>query len=295
MWLTNLRIVLPDGEIERGAIRVAGDRIAEVVRGSPSAGAVVDGAGMVALPGLIDVYGDLLEREVEPRPGSVFPVDAALHELDKRLAGAGVTTACATLTLDSAGSTWRSRRPPQVLATAQAIREQRADLLVDMHVHLRCLDAPPGVAGLLDALLSDDLCRLVGLRGERGPQPELIEVIQPHSALLALHDPASTEEIALARAVGGDLLCFPRSRDLLLAARQAGLRVALSAPNVVRGGSRSGGPDAAEAIGAGLADILVADESPIALLQAVLALAQAESSDRPPAVCLVLSSPALIR
>ncbi|MCS7072802.1 MAG: hypothetical protein NZM00_14955, partial [Anaerolinea sp.] len=92
MWLTNLRLILPDRIVERGALRLHDGRIAAIVEG----GALPDGfdlAGLTAVPGLIDLHGDMLERDIEPRPRAFFPVDLALYELDKRMAAAGITTA----------------------------------------------------------------------------------------------------------------------------------------------------------------------------------------------------------
>ncbi|MEO7911686.1 MAG: alpha-D-ribose 1-methylphosphonate 5-triphosphate diphosphatase, partial [Roseiflexaceae bacterium] len=96
MWLSDLQIVLPDRTIERGALRIEGTCIAEIVEGAtqpPARELVVHGRGLTAMPGIIDMHGDMLEGEVEPRPGASFPIELAVLELDKRLAGSGITTA----------------------------------------------------------------------------------------------------------------------------------------------------------------------------------------------------------
>ncbi len=73
MWLTDLKLVLPEGVIERGAIRLEAGVIAEIVEGKPSrAGTSIDGRGLTAIPGIVDIHGDMLERELEPRPGTMF-------------------------------------------------------------------------------------------------------------------------------------------------------------------------------------------------------------------------------
>src|ERR1700752_4923856 len=98
MWLSDLQIVLPDRTIERGALRIEAQRIAEIVEGDTAHTAgerVVRGRGLTAIPGIIDMHGDMLEAEVEPRPGASFPIDMAVLELDKRLAANGITTAYA--------------------------------------------------------------------------------------------------------------------------------------------------------------------------------------------------------
>src|SRR5690349_20600027 len=100
MWLTDLQIVLPDRTIARGALQIAGGCIAAIVEGGvphTNGERVVQGHGLIALPGIIDLHGDMIEAEVEPRPGAAFPIDMAVLELDKRLAMSGITTAYAAI------------------------------------------------------------------------------------------------------------------------------------------------------------------------------------------------------
>ena len=91
MWLTNLKLVLPGGVVESGAVCIEEGRIAEVCEGGAPSG--VDMGGLTAVPGLVDLHGDMFEYEVEPRPKASFPIDCALCEVDKRLIGNGITTA----------------------------------------------------------------------------------------------------------------------------------------------------------------------------------------------------------
>lgn len=96
MWLSDFRIVLPEQTLEHGSVRIEADKIAEITDRTIS-GAEVNGAGLTLIPGLVDLHGDMLEHEIEPRPGAPFPVDLALFELDKRLAATGITTAFTAL------------------------------------------------------------------------------------------------------------------------------------------------------------------------------------------------------
>src|SRR5262245_66650437 len=99
MWLHDLQIVLPNRTIE-GALRIEDQRIAEIVEGPAPRAAQARGVrcqGLIAIPGIIDMHGDMLEGEAEPRPGADFPLDMAIFELDKRLAASGITTADAAL------------------------------------------------------------------------------------------------------------------------------------------------------------------------------------------------------
>jgi alpha-D-ribose 1-methylphosphonate 5-triphosphate diphosphatase len=156
MWLTDVRLVFPDGVIERGALRMEGGMIAQIVHGDADAPGL-SLAGMTLIPGLIDLHGDMLERDIEPRPGAYFPTDVALYELDKRLAGAGITTAYAAV-----GFAWTKndlRTQEKATAIIRAIHAHRAELGIDLRVHARFeignADTAPILEGLLDARAVD--------------------------------------------------------------------------------------------------------------------------------------------
>ncbi|MDX2163192.1 MAG: alpha-D-ribose 1-methylphosphonate 5-triphosphate diphosphatase [bacterium] len=160
MWLTDLRIVTPDGVIERGAIRTADGTIAEIVSGdAPETGLRLQ--GLTAIPGLIDLHGDMLERDIQPRPGAFFPTELALYELDKRLAGAGITTAFAAVAFAWTKSDLRTQdKATEIIRT---IRDRAADLNVDMKVHARFEVNNPDTAPILDAMLNEHLIDLVSV------------------------------------------------------------------------------------------------------------------------------------
>lgn len=76
-----------------------GGRILEVIPGGvpqewlERADAAIDAEGMYVLPGMIDMHCDAVEKEVQPRPNTSFPLDQAFYELDKKkLAVTGITT-----------------------------------------------------------------------------------------------------------------------------------------------------------------------------------------------------------
>jgi alpha-D-ribose 1-methylphosphonate 5-triphosphate diphosphatase len=73
------------------------------------------------------------------------------------------------------------------------------------------------------------------------------------------HDDSQTETRAYYRDLGSIVAEFPMHERVFLAARDAGDRIVLGAPNAMRGGSHLGSPGAAEMIGRGLCDILASD------------------------------------
>ena len=93
MWLSEFEIVLRDRVIPNGAIRIENGRIEEV-RDEPVEKADISGGGRLLLPAFIDMHGDMVEKEVEPRLGVHVPMKIGIAELDKKLASSGVTTLC---------------------------------------------------------------------------------------------------------------------------------------------------------------------------------------------------------
>jgi len=90
--LENARIVTPEG-MRQGSLTIEDGSIAALNADAPRGAARLDLGGDLLLPGLIDLHGDAIEKEVEPRPNAFFPLPVALDAIDRRMAAAGVTTA----------------------------------------------------------------------------------------------------------------------------------------------------------------------------------------------------------
>ncbi len=162
MWVTDARLILPDRILERGSLRIEAGRIAEIIEG-PVPERAIRAKGLTLLPGLIDVHGDMLERDMEPRPKVRFPVDLIVHELDKRLAATGITTAYAAISLDWPGTVTRLRSSEAARAMISAIHDLRPSLLTDFLVHVRFEITVPQAREFLTAMLAADEVHLVSL------------------------------------------------------------------------------------------------------------------------------------
>jgi alpha-D-ribose 1-methylphosphonate 5-triphosphate diphosphatase len=320
MWLTDLQIVLPDRAIERGALRIEGSTIAEIVEGAPPRAArdrAVAGQGLIAIPGIVDMHGDMIEAEAEPRPGAHFPIDLAVLELDKRLAMSGVTTAYAAISFWETVRREKQRSAERAMQMVAAIQALRDDLLVDLYVHARYEVTTPGVAPALAELLDRRQVHLLSLMDHTPGQGQYRDLEQyvdfmakwrnahPHEIAaetaerlrltqgmpsvwahttdivaqalaqglpLASHDDDTLAKIDLMADLGVTISEFPVTLEAAAEARRRGMAVAMGAPNVLRGTSHTGNLSATDAIRAGVVDILAADYSPAALLQAAFAL-----------------------
>lgn len=151
MWLSDVQIVLPDDILPHGSLRIEEGCIAEIVEG-PVRRATVQGAGLLVIPGLIDMHGDMLERDISPRPGAELPFALALHELDKRLVATGITTAYAAISF--AWHTGQSlRSDAKARAIMATIHDLRPTLLADHRVHARFEITNPQAGGILEEMI----------------------------------------------------------------------------------------------------------------------------------------------
>ncbi|MET3854206.1 alpha-D-ribose 1-methylphosphonate 5-triphosphate diphosphatase [Rhizobium sp. OAE497] len=162
MWLSNFTLVLPGEIVSHGSVRVEDGVIAEI-RDAPVAGAAIDGGGRFLMPGFVDLHGDMIEREIAPRPNAMMPIDFGIHELDKKLAAAGVTTAYAAISFATESVYGHVRSLATTSAVIEGINRLRNSLLVDHKVHARYEITNVGAAATLEKLLVADQVDMVSL------------------------------------------------------------------------------------------------------------------------------------
>src|SRR5215510_6835212 len=85
--------VLRDGAIVEACVRIdsADGRIAAVGEENGAA-RTIDAAGLLVLPGIVDIHGDAFERQMMPRPGVHVATDIALIDSDRQAIANGITT-----------------------------------------------------------------------------------------------------------------------------------------------------------------------------------------------------------
>ena len=161
MWLSDFRLVLPDQVLERGSLRIKDGRLVEIIEGVVQH-ADLHGNGLTLLPGIVDLHGDMLEREIEPRPKAILPIDLALFELDKRLVATGVTTAFAAISfhwhthIRIRSEEWAR----EIIATVNRLRDH---LLADFFIHARFEVTNPEAGPVLADLLHAQHIHLISL------------------------------------------------------------------------------------------------------------------------------------
>lgn len=136
----NAKIILPD-KLIYGCIHLEGGRIAwisedcvtetECLRDASS----FDAGGSYIMPGMIDVHSDAIEKEIQPRPNTLFPLDMAFFELEKKLAASGITTMYHSLSLSDE---WGVRDNDMVVDIIKEINNlKKIRSMINHNIHLR--------------------------------------------------------------------------------------------------------------------------------------------------------------
>jgi len=162
MWLSDFRVVTPDGVLKRGSVRIADGRVVEVAK-TPMPGAALTGDGLLLMPGFVDMHGDMVEREVEPRPNVRMPMELGLRDLDRRLAAAGVTTAYAAVSFHPGSAYGHIRHFDNTSAIIRALKSMGAVLKVDHKVHARFEITFPDALRVVEGLIAEGAVDLVSL------------------------------------------------------------------------------------------------------------------------------------
>lgn len=330
--LINARVVLPTEARDGVAVLIEDGRIAALDPEGAGKTEIIDLAGRILIPGMIDLHCDALEKEIEPRPNVHFPLDFACAQADKRNALAGVTTVFHALSF--ANHELGVRNNAFAAEIARAVHIWRPHALIDNRVHVRYevtddtapavlseliekgdahlmsfMDHSPGQGQFRDVeayrdylartyktdedTLDEILARkLEAAQGAMARMRSLAEKAQHHGVSIASHDDDSPDKVATVRALGAVISEFPINLETARAARENGLATLFGSPNILRGKSQSGNMRALDAVSNGVADCLCGDYSPAALLPSIMRLPSLTDISLCQAVAMVTVNPA---
>jgi alpha-D-ribose 1-methylphosphonate 5-triphosphate diphosphatase len=228
MWLANFTLVLPNEVVAAGSLRIEDGVIAEI-RDHVVGNAALDGGGRLLMPGFVDLHGDMIEREIAPRPNAHMPIDFGIHELDKKLAAAGVTTAYAAVSFATESVYGHVRSLETTSAVIEGINRLRGDLLVDHRVHARYEITNIGAAATLERLLDAGAIDMVSLTDHtpgQGQYNNVAAYIASISERRAISEDMAAEIVQKRIAMRDNPDIDARLKEIVALARRHGLSLA---------------------------------------------------------------------
>ena len=173
--LTNARIVTPEGVLQGASIKVEQGRIAQVCSESMHGANARDVAGSYVLPGFIDVHSDAIEKGIEPRPNTLFPVDIAVVELDKKIAACGITTMHHSLSFAELEVGLRNNST--AAGIIREINKLTSRLKVHTRIHARFEITDQGAVPFLQSLISEEQIHLLSFMDHSPGQGQFRDVL----------------------------------------------------------------------------------------------------------------------
>lgn len=163
--ITGGTVVLPDQTVQ-GAVLLQDGRIEAIVPAEqmdivPDADRVIDACGMYVVPGMIDMHSDAIEKEIEPRPGSRFPMEMAFYELERKLVGHGITTIYHGLSMSGGVGVRSDEVVEQALLAFHRLSHTRSLLRHRLHLRYEVINFP--AVDIVRKHISDNSIQLLSL------------------------------------------------------------------------------------------------------------------------------------
>jgi len=314
--IENASVVTPTGVLGKASIKAVDGVIAEISTGHLNGcDRRIDADGMCVLPGFVDLHSDAIEKEIEPRKGALFPIGMAILEMDKKLAGCGITTMYHSI----AYTQWHDGVRNNGFASdiVREVNRLAPGLGVRTRVHARFEISNAKIVPYLEPMLRKGQIHLLSImdhtpgqgqyknpgdmlkfvKGREVTEEELreyvsrkqreavplrtdyvLELVSQCRALgipVASHDDDTVEKLDAVEEMGITITEFPINMETVESAAKRKMHILLGAPNVVRGGSTGNNLNAREAIRAGYDEVLCSDYAPTSIVHAVFMLERA--------------------
>lgn len=307
--LRNARIVTPEAVL-LGSVRIEGDRIAAVgpdvdpTRGDD----VVDADGQYLLPGLVDLHGDDIEGQLQPRNGARMDTAMALGAADRSNVAAGITTKYHAIAFENDPEEGRTT---ELAAELTEAIEDADSWMADHRIHVRCevsqeeavtaairdiqreavdlvsvMSHVPGKGQFADIEAfkqyyetsdrhtAEEAERFIEERTNismseiRDRVDRVVERANDADVVTASHDDEDPQEVERLSERGVDIAEYPITLETARRANELGMTTVMGAPNLVRGESQWGNLTSMSTIDADVLDVLCVDYHPPSLLAA---------------------------
>ncbi|MGK7956817.1 MAG: alpha-D-ribose 1-methylphosphonate 5-triphosphate diphosphatase [Crocosphaera sp.] len=331
-YFTNAQIILKDQVLDSASLLVEHGVIIAVNPDTPTNVKEINLQGQYLMPGMIDAHCDAIEKEIEPRANTFFPMDFAIAQIDRKNAIAGITTPFHSISF--AHEELGVRNNEMAAEIVRKIHQYQPFALVDNRVHCRYEITDPTSLPILLDLLGEDSVHLFSLMDHTPGQGQfkdlqayrdylrntykkseaetdvmvakkldnaqgaeeriktLVTKAHLHNVAIASHDDDTQKRIETMANLGITISEFPINLVTAQKAIEIGLNTIFGAPNILRGKSQSGSMKAISAITHNVVSCLCSDYSPATLLTAAFRLPTLAHLTLPEAITLVTTNPA---
>ncbi len=173
--IINARVVTPDGVQEGASVHVESGHIAGIGTEYPQKTREIDAGGKYLFPGFVDIHSDAIEKGIEPRPNTFFPVDIAVFELDKKIAACGITTMFHSLSFAEMEVGLRSNG--KAADIIREIHQFRHKLKVNTKIHARFEITDHGAVPILEALIQEGQIHLFSFMDHSPGQGQFQDIL----------------------------------------------------------------------------------------------------------------------
>lgn len=173
--INNARLVTPEGVFNECSLKVEQGKIVAISQTGLNDTREIDAKGHYLFPGFVDIHSDAIEKGIEPRPNTFFPVDIAVFELDKKIAACGITTMFHSLSFAEMEVGLRSNS-----TAAKIIREIQSfihRLKINTKIHARFEITDLGAVPFLEALIREELIDLFSFMDHSPGQGQFRDII----------------------------------------------------------------------------------------------------------------------
>lgn len=173
--ITNACVVTPDKVLHEASVRIEDGHITEIAATPLQGKRQIDAAGAYLLPGFVDIHSDAIEKGIEPRPNTFFPVEIAVRELDKKIAACGITTMFHSLSFAELEVGLRSNST--AAGIIRQIQSFRHKLKVNTKIHARFEITDLGAVPFLEELLHEQMIHLFSFMDHSPGQGQFRDII----------------------------------------------------------------------------------------------------------------------
>jgi len=138
--INNATVITPDEVLHNTSILVEHGIITHIDQhiDEKYAGKIIDAAGDIVMPGIIDIHTDAMDAEIVPRTGADIPIAIAFRELERKMSGCGFTTVYHSMHLGYDMAEMHSHSKYSRLEVFETVHNaSKGSTLLNNKIHLR--------------------------------------------------------------------------------------------------------------------------------------------------------------